>query len=85
MPSGTEFLGLVAALGGLAAVDRRARLATLAAIAGATVLDADKPAMYFWGRNPFPLAVRTDPLLGTERVAERDAQRNRVRPVVCAR
>ena len=51
-------LGLVAALGGLAAVDRRARPATLAAIAGATVLDADKPAMYFWGKNPFPLAVR---------------------------
>jgi hypothetical protein len=51
-------LGLVTALGALAAVDRRVRLATLAAIAGATLLDADKPAMYFWRKNPFPRAVR---------------------------
>jgi hypothetical protein len=51
-------LGLVAALGAIAAVDRRARLATLAAIVGATLLDADKPMMYFWRRNPFPRAVR---------------------------
>jgi hypothetical protein len=51
-------LGLVTALGALAAVDRRARLATLAAIAGATLLDADKPMLYFWGRNPFPKKVR---------------------------
>lgn len=51
-------LGLVAALGALAAVDRKARLATFAAIAGATLLDADKPAMYFWRKNPFPRAVR---------------------------
>ncbi len=40
------------------AVDRRARVATLAAMAGAAVLDADKPMIHFFGRNPFPLAVR---------------------------
>ncbi len=51
-------LGLAVALGALAAVDRKARLATFAAIAGATLLDADKPAMYFWRKNPFPRAVR---------------------------
>jgi hypothetical protein len=52
-------LGLVVALGAVAAVDRRVRLATLAAIAGATLLDADKPALYFWRRNPWPQTVRT--------------------------
>ena len=51
-------LGIVTSLGAVAAVDRRARPATLAAIAGATLLDADKPAVYFWGRNPFPRMVR---------------------------
>jgi hypothetical protein len=51
-------LGLVTTLGAVAAVDRRGRSATLAAIAGATLLDADKPAVYFWGRNPFPRWVR---------------------------
>lgn len=51
-------LGLAVTLGATAAVDRRARLATVAAIAGATLLDADKPALYFWGRNPFPQFVR---------------------------
>jgi hypothetical protein len=51
-------LGLVTTLGAIAAVDRSTRAATLAAIAGATLLDADKPAVYFWGRNPFPRLVR---------------------------
>lgn len=51
-------LGLAVALGATAAVDRRARVATVAAIAGATLLDADKPAIYFWKRNPFPRVVR---------------------------
>jgi hypothetical protein len=41
-----------------AAVDRRARSATLAAMAGAAFLDTDKPMMHFLGRNPFPLAIR---------------------------
>ncbi len=51
-------LGLAATLCATGAIDRRARSATLAAIAGATLLDADKPMLYFWGRNPFPRAVR---------------------------
>ena len=51
-------LGLAVAIGATAAVDRRARVATVAAIAGATLLDADKPAIYFWKRNPFPRVVR---------------------------
>ncbi len=51
-------LGLAAAVCTTGAVDRRARAATVAAIAGATLLDADKPMLYFWGRNPFPSAVR---------------------------
>lgn len=50
--------GLVVALGATGAVRPQARAATLAAIAGATLLDADKPSLYFWGRNPFPRAVR---------------------------
>ncbi len=51
-------LGLAVTVGATVAVHPRARVATLAAIAGATLLDADKPALYFWGRNPFPRAVR---------------------------
>jgi hypothetical protein len=51
-------LGLAVSLGATAAVHPRARVATVAAIAGATLLDADKPAVYFWGRNPFPRVVR---------------------------
>lgn len=41
-----------------AVVDRQARTATLAAMAGATLLDADKPVVHFFGRNPFPMVVR---------------------------
>jgi hypothetical protein len=52
-------LGLAVTLGATSAVHPRARVATLAAIAGATLLDADKPALYFWGKNPFPPIVRT--------------------------
>jgi hypothetical protein len=52
-------LGLAVTLGATVAVDRRIRVATVAAIAGATLLDADKPALYFWGKNPFPQIVRT--------------------------
>jgi len=51
-------LGLAAALAAVVAVDRNARVATMAAIAGAVLLDVDKPAMYFLHRNPFPRAVR---------------------------
>ncbi len=51
-------LGLFAVACAAGAVDRRARVATLAAIAGAVLLDADKPMIHFWGRNPFPRTVR---------------------------
>jgi hypothetical protein len=51
-------LGLLAMACAAGAVDRQARTATLAAMAGAALLDADKPAMHYLGRNPFPKAVR---------------------------
>jgi hypothetical protein len=40
------------------AVDRRARVATAAAMAGAVLLDLDKPSVHFFGFNPFPQWVR---------------------------
>ncbi len=40
------------------AVDRRARKATVAAMVGAALLDADKPMTVYSGRNPFPKAVK---------------------------
>jgi hypothetical protein len=39
-------------------VERSARTATLAAMAGAVLLDLDKPLVHFFGRDPFPYAVR---------------------------
>jgi hypothetical protein len=51
-------LGLVAVAGAVAAVDRRARPATVAAIAGAVLLDVDKPMIHFWRWNPYPRVVR---------------------------
>ena len=51
-------VGLLAMVCAAAAVDRQARKATLAAMAGAALLDADKPMMLYLGRNPFPRAVR---------------------------
>ncbi len=50
--------GLLTMVCAAGAVDRRARTATLAAMVGAALLDADKPAMYYFRRNPFPTAVR---------------------------
>jgi hypothetical protein len=47
-------LGLVASASAVGAVGRQARPATLAAVAGAVLLDIDKPLLHFWGRNPFP-------------------------------
>jgi hypothetical protein len=52
-------LGIAVALVAAGAVHPRSRPATLAAIAGASLLDADKPVLYFTGRNPFPKVVRT--------------------------
>jgi len=51
-------MGLLTMACAAGAVDRRARTATVAAMAGAVLLDADKPAIHFLGRNPFPEAVR---------------------------
>ena len=52
-------LGLITMAGATWAVDRQARAATLAAMVGAALLDADKPSTFFFGVNPFPRAVRT--------------------------
>jgi hypothetical protein len=49
-------LGAVAALALAAA--RQERSATIAGMAGAVLLDLDKPMLHFFGRNPFPLAIR---------------------------
>jgi hypothetical protein len=49
--------GLVAIAAALAAVEKRDRLATSTAIAGAVLLDLDKPFKFFFGVNPFPRVV----------------------------
>jgi hypothetical protein len=51
-------LGLTAMAAVALTVERSARTATLAAMAGAVLLDLDKPFVHFFGRNPFPYAVR---------------------------
>ena len=38
---------------------KQARTATVAAMAGAALLDLDKPLVYFFDWNPFPWAVRS--------------------------
>ena len=52
---GTVGLGVCAAL--LATAPTRARPAIAAGIAGACLIDMDKPGLHFFGRSPFPLAV----------------------------
>ena len=51
-------LGLITMAGASGAVNRQARAATLAAMFGAALLDADKPSLHFFGVNPFPSVVR---------------------------
>ena len=51
-------LGLAAMAAGALAVDRQARPAVVAAMAGAAFLDLDKPIQHFFGVYPFPDAVR---------------------------
>jgi hypothetical protein len=51
-------LGLATMTAAALAVDRRSRSATIAAMAGAVLLDLDKPSVYFFGVNPFPAIVR---------------------------
>jgi hypothetical protein len=50
--------GLAVMACAVTAVDRRSRAATLSAMVGAAVLDAEKPMNHFFGRNPFPMAIR---------------------------
>jgi hypothetical protein len=50
-------LGLAVLAIGVAAADRSARWATALAIAGAVLLDLDKPIEYFFGVYPFPEVV----------------------------
>jgi hypothetical protein len=50
-------LGLLAMALATAMVDKRARAATVAAMAGAVLLDLDKPIGHFFGRNPFPRPI----------------------------
>jgi hypothetical protein len=52
---GTVGLGVCAAL--LAATPTGARRAVAAGIAGACLIDMDKPGMHFAGRSPFPAVV----------------------------
>jgi hypothetical protein len=51
-------LGLATMTAATLAVDRRSRGATLAAMAGAVLLDLDKPSLHFFGTNPFPAVVK---------------------------
>jgi hypothetical protein len=51
-------LGLAAMASATLAVERPARAATVAAMAGAVFLDLDKPFLYFFGFDPFPPVVQ---------------------------
>jgi hypothetical protein len=50
-------LGLAALAAATLVATKPARTATVAAMAGAALLDLDKPLMHFFGRNPFPKVV----------------------------
>jgi hypothetical protein len=50
-------VGLAVCTGLLAAAPRAARPAVAAGLAGACVLDMDKPGRHFFGRSPFPRIV----------------------------
>jgi hypothetical protein len=51
-------LGLTAIAAVAFTAERSARSASLAAMAGAVLLDLDKPLLHFFGRDPFPLVVQ---------------------------
>jgi hypothetical protein len=51
-------LGLTAMTSMALAVEPSARVAKVSAMAGAVLLDLDKPFVYFFGIDPFPKAVR---------------------------
>ncbi|MGD0393447.1 MAG: hypothetical protein ABSC41_12485 [Acidimicrobiales bacterium] len=50
-------LGLATMAAAAMAVNREARLSTIAAMAGAALLDLDKPLEHFFGLRPFPEVV----------------------------
>jgi hypothetical protein len=50
-------LGLTAMAAATLMATKPARTATVAAMAGAVLLDLDKPLLHFFGRNPFPVIV----------------------------
>jgi hypothetical protein len=50
-------LGLAAMAVAAISAERRTRVSTIAAMAGAALLDLDKPLLYFIGVNPFPEVV----------------------------
>jgi hypothetical protein len=50
-------LGLATMAAAAITVDRRSRTATIAAMAGAVLLDLDKPMRHFFGSDPFPGVV----------------------------
>lgn len=50
-------VGLAITAAAVAAVAKRDRPTTVAAIAGAVLLDLDKPFLFFFGVNPFPRLV----------------------------
>jgi hypothetical protein len=51
-------LGLTVMASAALAVERPARAATVAAMAGVVLLDLDKPFLYFLGFDPFPVVVQ---------------------------
>ena len=51
-------LGLAAIAVGALAVERSVRAATLAGMAGAVLLDLDKPTQHFFNVNPFPQVIQ---------------------------
>ncbi len=51
-------LGLTVMAAAALIATKKARPATVAAMAGAVLLDLDKPLLHFVGRNPFPWRVR---------------------------
>jgi hypothetical protein len=51
-------LGLAAMASAMLAVERSARAATLMAMAGAVLLDLDKPSLHFFGVDPFPPVIQ---------------------------
>ncbi len=75
-------LGLATAACAVGAMHRRSRPAIAAAIAGAVLLDMDKPVLHFWGRCPVSQLGPTNSRRGPERVSAGPAERDRLRAVL---